>query len=248
MEEKNFIFGRHPVIEAIESGRPIEKIMLLQGTRGEFEKTMRRVSKQNNIPLQYVPKERLNKYTRSNHQGVIAFASPIQYAQLSDIIPGLFEQQVVPLLLILDGISDIRNVGAIARSAEVMGVHALILPKTGGSMINSDAIKTSAGALSKLLVCRENSLLKAVGFLQNAGLQVLASDLNATTRLDEMDFSLPTAVIMGSESNGASPALLKAADQSFIIPQVGEIDSLNVSVATGVILYEAVQQRVFRGK
>lgn len=243
MSDKNIVFGRHPVVEAINAGQSIDKIFILQTIKGEFEKEVRYLSRTNNIPLQYVPKEKLNKITRANHQGIIALVSAITYQSLEDLVPHLFKEYEVPLLLMLDGITDIRNIGAIARTAEAMGVHALVIPNQGGGMINADAIKTSAGALNLLPVCRENSLLKAVGFLQNSDFQVVASDLKAETQLEDIDFKLPTTIILGSEGKGIHSTLLKAADQRFIIPQAGRTDSLNVSVATGIILYEALQQR-----
>ena len=243
MKDKNIIYGRHPVVEAIQTGTTIDKLMLQQGLRGEFEKEGPQLSKQFNIPVQVVPKERLNKVTRSNHQGIIGFISAIRYYALEDVLPMLYEKEEAPLILILDGITDVRNMGAIARSAEVLGAHTLIVPKKGSAMIGPDAVKTSAGALNILPVCREHSLVKAVQYLKNSGIQVLASDLKATKVLSEIDLSLPTAIIVGSESKGTSPALIKEANQHFIIPQKGQTDSLNVSVASGIMLYEAMQQR-----
>lgn len=243
MKDKNLIYGRHPVVDAIRAGTTIDKLMLQQGLRGEFEKEIRQLSKQYNIPVQVVPKERLNKVTRSNHQGIIGFVSAIRYYALEDVLPMLYEKEEAPLILILDGITDVRNMGAIARSAEVLGAHTLVVPKKGSAMISSDAVKTSAGALSILPVCREHSLVKAVQYLKSSGIQVLASDLKATKTLFEMDFSLPTAIIVGAEGKGTSPALIQEANEHFIIPQKGQTDSLNVSVATGIMLFEALRQR-----
>ncbi len=243
MKDKNIIYGRHPVIEAIKTGTTIDKLMLQQGLRGEFEKEVRQLSKEHNIPVQVVPKERLNKFTRSNHQGIIGFVSAIRYYSLEDVLPMLYEKEEAPLILILDGITDVRNMGAIARSAEVLGAHTLVVPKKGSAMIGPDAVKTSAGALNILPVCRENSLVKAVQYLQDSGIQVLASDLKAAKTLSEIDLNLPTAIIVGAEGKGTSPALIQEANEHFIIPQKGQTDSLNVSVATGIMLYEALQQR-----
>ncbi len=243
MQDKNIIYGRHPVIDAIHAGASIDKLVLQQGIRGDFEKEIRQLSKEYNIPVQVVPKERINKLVRANHQGIIGFIAAIRYYVLEDVLPLVFEKEEAPLLLILDGITDVRNMGAIARSAEVLGASALVVPKKGGAMINADAVKTSAGALNILPVCRENSLVKAVQYLKNSGLQVLASDLKAERRISEMDLSLPTALIIGSEDKGASPALIKEANGHFIIPQKGKTDSLNVSVAAGIMLYEVLRQR-----
>ncbi len=244
MQDKNIIYGRHPVVDVINSGKSIDKLILQQGLRGEFEKEIRSLSKMHNIPVQVVPKERLNKITRSNHQGIIAFVSAIQYYLIEDVLPLLYEKEEAPLILVLDGVTDVRNMGAIARSAEVLGAHALVVPKKGSAMINADAVKTSAGALNILPVCRENSLVNTIEYLQNSGIQVLASDLKARKRLSNLDLTLPTAIIVGSEGKGTSPALIKAANEHFIIPQTGKTDSLNVSVATGIILYEALRQRL----
>ncbi len=243
MQDKNIIYGRHPVIDAIQAGTSIDKLILQQGIRGDFEKEVRQLSKEHNIPVQVVPKERINKITRANHQGIVGYVSAIQYYMLEDVLPMLFEKEEAPLLLILDGITDVRNMGAIARSAEVLGAHALLVPKKGSAMIGPDAVKTSAGALTILPVCREHSLVKAVQYLKNSGLQVLASDLKAEKKLADLDLTLPTALIVGSEGKGTSPALIKEADQHFIIPQQGQTDSLNVSVATGIMLYEVMRQR-----
>lgn len=243
MREKNIIYGRHPIIEAIAAGATIDKLILQQGIRGEFEKEIRQLSKVHNIPLQVAPKERLNKIVRANHQGIIGFVSAIRYYTLEDVLPLLFEKEEAPLILVLDGITDVRNMGAIARSAEVLGAHALVIAKKGSAMVNADAVKTSAGALNILPVCREGSLVKAVQYMKNSGIQVLASDLKARQQLAELDLTLPTAIVVGSEGKGTSPALIKEATQHFIIPQRGQTDSLNVSVATGIMLYEALKQR-----
>jgi len=243
MREKNIIYGRHPIIEAIAAGATIDKLILQQGIRGEFEKEIRQLSKEHNIPLQVAPKERLNKIVRANHQGIIGFVSAIRYYTLEDVLPLLFEKEEAPLILVLDGITDVRNMGAIARSAEVLGAHVLVIAKKGSAMVNADAVKTSAGALNILPVCREGSLVKAVQYMKNSGIQVLASDLKARQQLAELDLALPTAIVVGSEGKGTSPALIKEATQHFIIPQRGQTDSLNVSVATGIMLYEALKQR-----
>jgi len=239
----NLIFGRHPVVDALKSGTSIDKLLLQQGSRGEFEKEIRHLSRQFNIPLQVIPKERMNKWTRKNHQGIIGLLSLLTYYKIEDVLPTVYEQSKTPLFVILDGVTDVRNFGAIARSAEVCGAQALIIPKKGSAQINADAIKTSAGALTKIAVCRENSLITTIEFLQMSGIQVLASDLQGTKKVQEIDFTLPTALVVGSEGEGVSKAVLQKVDERFIIPQVGTTDSLNVSVAAGIMLYEAVRQR-----
>ncbi len=244
--KKKTIFGRHPVLDALQNGTPIDKILLQQGTRGDFEKQIRQLCRINNTPLQVAPKERLNREASGNHQGVIGFLSLLTYYRLEDVLPGIYESSETPLILLLDGVTDVRNFGAIARTAECCGVHALVIPKKKSAQINADAIKSSAGALTKIPVCRENSIEKTIELLRLSGVQVLASDLQAKEKIFDLDFKLPTAIIMGSESKGIHPSLLQKADKRFIIPQLGTTDSFNVSVATGIILYESLRQRISR--
>ncbi|HFA51484.1 MAG TPA: 23S rRNA (guanosine(2251)-2'-O)-methyltransferase RlmB [Bacteroidetes bacterium] len=230
-------------MDAVRAGSNFDKILIQRGTVGDFEKEMRQLCKEHEIPLQYVPKERLSKATGGNHQGVIGYLALLAYYRLDDVVPHIYEQGEAPLVLILDRVTDVRNFGAIARSAKACGVHALVIPKTGSALINADAIKTSAGALTTLTVCRENSLVSAVEYLQNAGIQVFASDLRAEKKVFDLDFTAPTALIVGSEDEGVHPSLLKRANECFVIPQKGGADSFNVSVATGIMLYEANRQR-----
>ncbi len=245
VKKKTLIFGRHPVVDAIQAGQVFDKIILQQGTRGEFEKELRQLTKIYNIPLQYAPKERLEKITRANHQGVIGFLSMIQYYRLEDVLPLIYERGEVPLLLLLDGITDVRNFGAIARSAVCCGTQSIIIPMKGGAQINADAMKASAGAISSIPICREPSLVNVLEQLQNSGVQVVASNPNGRKQLYELDFNLPTAIILGSEGEGVSETLLEKADEQFVIPQTDLTNSFNVSVASGIILYEAIKQRMF---
>lgn len=241
--KKQLISGRHPVVEAIERGTPFDKLILQQGVRGDFEKEIRQLSKAFNIPLQVVPKERLSKLVRGNHQGIVGLISLITYNKLEDVLPLVYENSEIPLFVILDGITDVRNMGAIARSAECCGVNGLIIGKKGNAPINAEAIKSSAGALMKIPVCRENSLVNAVEYLQHSGIKVLASDLKADKMIYDVDLTGPAALIIGAEGPGVSKALLEKSDESFIIPQKGETDSFNASVATGIMLYEVLRQR-----
>lgn len=246
MNEQNLmIYGRHPVVDAIKAGKPFEKVMLLQGTTGETEIELRHLTREHNIPLSMVPREKLNKMAArgANHQGVIGFLSVIEYQNLENILPFIYEKGETPLLLLLDNVTDVRNFGAIARSAEVMGVHALVVPQKGGALINADAMKASAGALSKIPVCREKTLSAVLDYLGSSGVQVISSDLKAEKQLFEMDFTQPTAILIGSEGEGVNANFVRRSDDTFKIPQVGTTDSLNVSVATGIILYEVVKQR-----
>lgn len=242
MQQPTLIFGRHPVIDAINTGQSVDKIFLQQGTRGEFEKEVRQLSKLHDIPVRVIPKERMNKMTRKNHQGIIAYLSLIRYYKIEDVLPMIYEKGETPLLLILDGVTDVRNFGAIARSAVCCGVHAIIIPSKGTAQINAEAIKTSAGSIHSIPICRERSLVNTLEQLQNAGVQAFASALSATKSITTTDFTVPTAIIMGSEDQGVSGALLSKTEH-FIIPQSDQTNSFNVSVATGIILYEVMRQR-----
>jgi 23S rRNA (guanosine2251-2'-O)-methyltransferase len=242
-KEEQIIYGRHPLVDAIRAGQSIEKILLQQGTRGEFEKELRQLTREHHIPVQVVPKDRLNQLVRGNHQGVVAFLSPIRYYQLEDLIPTIYEQSEVPLMLLLDGITDVRNMGAIARSAEICGAHAIVVPRRNSAQINAEAIKTSAGALTKIPVCRESSLVAAVDMLRISGIRLLVSDLKAERPIYDLDMTVPLALVAGAEGRGVSRDLIRAADETFIIPQRGTTDSFNVSVAAGIMLYEVTRQR-----
>lgn len=242
-ESEDIIFGRNPVLEAIQGGKPVDKILLLKTIRGPFEKDIRRLCKEYDIPIQYVPSHKLDKITRKNHQGIVGYASLVTYHSIDNVVPMLFESGKVPLIFILDGITDVRNFGAIARSAEIFGVHAIVIGEKRSARVNEDAFKTSAGAILKLPICREKNISKAVEILQQSGFQVYATDLETDYFISDLNFDQPCAVVLGSEGDGVSPALLELCDQRFKIPQVGETDSLNVSVAAGVIMYEILKQR-----
>lgn len=239
----NLIFGRHPVMEAINSGKTIDKVLLQQDAAGEMARAIRKICKERFIPLQMVPKERLNRFVRGNHQGILCWLSLIEYQRLENILPLIYERSEVPLFLLLDGVTDVRNFGAIARSGEVFGAHAIVIPRKNSAQITPDAIKTSAGALLEIPVCREPSIIAAIDFLQQSGVQVFASDLKSRRTITEVDFKVPSALVIGAEDRGVSISILRVVDKTFIIPQYGKTDSLNVSVATGVMLYEVMRQR-----
>ena len=241
--DKQIIFGRHPVADALKDGKNFDRVFLQAGTTGEFERAVRLLTRERDIPLQVVPKERLERFTRKNHQGVVGLLSPIAYYRVEDMLPLIYEKGETPLLLLLDGVTDVRNFGAIARSAEVMGVHALVIPHKGAAQINGDAVKTSAGALTKIPVCREKSLVSTIQWLKMNGISIFASDLKAAKPMHELDMTAPTALIIGSERSGVSSHVVREAHENFIIPQRGTTDSLNVSVAAGIALYEADRQR-----
>ncbi len=238
-----FIFGIRAVIEAIKSGKDIENIYLQRGLSGGLFQELKLLLHETAIPLHSVPAEKLNRMTTKNHQGVIAVISPVTYQQIEDLIPLIYERGETPLILILDRITDVRNMGAIARTAACSGVHALVIPLKNAAQINGDAIKTSAGALFNLPVCRHANLHKVCTFLQDSGLQVVACTEKTDELMYEPDFSIPTAIVMGAEDEGISGDLIRVADRLAKIPMEGNISSLNVSVAAGVILYEALRQR-----
>ena len=200
------------------------------------------------VPVQQVPLEKLNRLTRKNHQGVIAWLSQVSYARLDTVLPLVYESGEEPLILVLDGVNDVRNFGAIARSAECAGVHAIVIPAVGSAAVNADAIKTSAGALHRVPVCREKDLPGAVRYLRDSGLKLIAATEKTENTLYSTDLSGPAAVIMGSEERGISNALLKEADTWTAIPMKGEISSLNVSVAAGIVLFEVLRQRTNPGE
>ncbi|MDF7819004.1 23S rRNA (guanosine(2251)-2'-O)-methyltransferase RlmB [Runella sp. MFBS21] len=238
--EKELVFGIQSVAEAIRAGQEIDKIMIY---REQNFNEIQQLAAEREIPVQRVPMEKLNQITRKNHQGVIAFMSAIRYVSLHNILATIFEKGEVPLLLLLDRITDVRNFGAIARTAECMGVHAIVVPMRGAAQINSDALKTSSGALNYLPVCRENNLIDAVQYLQDSGVQIVVCTEKASQIVSNIDFASPTAIVMGSEEDGVSPDLIRRANMTIKIPMIGKVSSLNVSVAAGMVIYEAARQR-----
>ena len=243
-ETNQQVYGIRAVMEAIDGGKEIESLFIQRGLSGPLLQELKQLLRQYDIGYQQVPVEKLNRMTGKNHQGVIAVISPITYQRVEDVVPLVYERGEVPLLLILDGITDVRNLGAIARTAECVGAHALIVPKKGSAEINPDAIKTSAGALFKISVCREDSLSHTVRFLQESGIQVVACTEKSEVSIYELDYSGPTAFILGSEERGITDDLIRVADQLARIPMAGSIASLNVSVSGGVVLFEALRQRL----
>lgn len=242
-KDKNLIIGRKPVLEALERNIQVEKLLIEEGTTGEFEKKTRALAKQMEFPIQYVPKRKLDEITRANHQGTILISALIKYYDLEDILNHTYEKGENPLFLILDNITDVRNFGAIARTAEVFGVHAIVTARKGSAMINEFAIKSSAGALNIIPVCREKNIQGAIELLKLSGVKVYSSDLESGNSIEKVRFKDPCAIILGSEDLGVNRAFLRQSDKTFKIDQPGETDSLNVSVAAGVILYEAQRQR-----
>ncbi|MFD1628515.1 23S rRNA (guanosine(2251)-2'-O)-methyltransferase RlmB [Pseudopedobacter beijingensis] len=243
-EQNQMVFGIRAVIEAIKAGKDIESLFIQRGLTGGLYAELKTLLREYDIPSQQVPIEKLNRITAKNHQGVIAFISPISYQKIEDIIPLVYEQGKTPLVLILDRVTDVRNFGAIARTAECTGVDAIVIPKKGAAQINPDAVKTSAGALYKVPICRHDSLLSVLRFLKDSGLQIVSCTEKTDDFIYKPDFTAPTAVIMGSEDEGIAFELIRNSDYLTKIPMAGEIESLNVSVSAGIILYEAVRQRL----
>jgi 23S rRNA (guanosine2251-2'-O)-methyltransferase len=244
IKSKNIIAGRNPVVEALKQGSGVDKILLFKNATGENIAAIKELSRQHNVPLQLVPMEKLNGLTNVQHQGVVAFKSAIVYHDLQQVIDWVNEKGETPLFLILDGVTDVRNIGAITRTAVCCGAQAIVVPDKGIAALGEDAMKASAGALEQIQVCRVNSLMKAVDTLHLNGIMVYATDMKAEKNLFDTPMTDPCALVLGSEDKGVLPALLKICDGSFKIPMLGNFDSLNVSVATGMVLYEAVRQRL----
>jgi len=243
MEKDEYIFGTRAVIEAINTGKNIEKVFIKTGLNNELYQQLISLIKENEIAFQFVPLEKINRITRKNHQGVLAFISPIEFTSIEMLLPTLFEKGREPLLLILDQITDVRNFGAIARSAECAGVDAIIIPEKGMARIGADAIKTSAGALHHVPVCKVPNLFRTIQFLKESGIQIVAATEKSNKIYTQGNFKIPLAIVMGSEESGISQSILNIADQQLKIPLFGNIESLNVSVSAALMIYEAVRQR-----
>lgn len=242
-KKNTLIIGRSAVIKALQEGKQLERIYLQSTVHGEVIEELKTLAAENLVPINKVPVEKLNNFNVSNHEGCVAMISKIQYQDLQQVISFVVEQGEVPFFIILDGITDIRNIGGIARSAFSFGVNAIIIPDKGVGALNEDAILTSAGALEQIPVCRVNSLLKTVDDLHLNGIKVFAGEMKASKKIYECNFTEPCAIVMGGEEHGVYPALLKICDDQFSIPMPGNFESLNVSVAAGIVMYEAMKQR-----
>lgn len=245
MKESN-IYGLRPVIEAINAGKEIDRVLVKRGLGGELFMELYKLMVKNSIPYQFVPIEKLNKVTHRNHQGVIAYLQLVEYQKIEQIIPILFDQGIVPLILILDHITDVRNFGSIVRTAECAGVDAIVIPDKGSAQINADAVKTSAGAMHDIAVCRVSDLKKTVEYLSQSGLHIIAAKEKSRKMHFKTDYTIPLALILGSEDVGISSDLLRISNDQVSIPVKGKIESLNVSNAAAVILYEAMRQRLLK--
>lgn len=241
--ENNLIFGIRPVAEAIESGKRIEKLYLRKGAEGPLMQELRDLCVRHRVHVQEVPVEKLNRLVRGNHQGVVAQIAAIEYVELTDILERVPEDET-PLVVLFDGVTDVRNFGAIARSAECAGAHGLIVPLKNAAPVNGEAIRSSAGALTTIPVCRVGSVRNTVKQLQMEGFQAVAATEKSRKLLYDADFRRPTLLIMGSEDTGISKEVLKLCDEQLAIPMIGRVESLNVSAAAAVMLFEAVRQRI----
>lgn len=243
IDKEDFLFGTRAVIEAIKKGKTIDKILIKKGLRNELISELQQLIKESEIGVQYVPIEKINRITRKNHQGVLAFISPIEFDNIETVIPGIYEEGKTPLLLVLDQITDVRNFGAITRSAECAGVQAIIIPEKGMARIGADAVKTSAGAIHNIPICKTNNLYHTVRFLKDSGIKIVAATEKGDKLYSNADMKSPLAIVMGSEDTGVSAQILKLADEQLRIPILGQIESLNVSVSAALMIYEAVRQR-----
>lgn len=241
---ENYLYGIHPVKEALESGKKFEKVLFKQGMEGPTFKSIVDLLKEKEIPYQFVPIQKLNSLVRGAHQGVIAYMAQVDYVPFEELIENALKSKSAPIFVLLDGVSDVRNFGAIARSAECAGIDGIIIPAKGGASINADAIKTSAGALLRIPTSKTTNLKVAVYYLLENGFQVVAATEKTDKYLYDVDFTKPTAIVMGSEGKGISSSVLSLCTHQAKIPMMGTIGSLNVSVAASIIMYEAVRQRV----
>lgn len=244
MQSTDYIFGIRAVMEAIEAGKEIDKVFIRKDLSGELASELFDMIRARGVVTQRVPVERLNRITHKNHQGVIALMSAVTYHRLDHLVPQLFEEGVLPFVVVLDGITDVRNFGAIARTAECAGADAIVIPERGSVSVGADAVKTSAGALHHLPVCRESSTLSAVRYLKASGFNVVAVSEKADINYTTASYTVPTALVLGAEDTGISAEVIRQCDTFVSIPMFGHIGSLNVSVAAGVLMYEVVRQRL----
>jgi 23S rRNA (guanosine2251-2'-O)-methyltransferase len=242
-KESDCIFGIRAVIEAINAGKQIDRLLVKQGLQGSLYHELMTEVRKHNIAYQVVPLERIELVTRKNHQGVLAWLSVIEFQKITNLLPMIYEKGEDPLIIALDGVSDVRNFGAIVRSAECLGAHAIIIPEKGSARITADAVKTSAGALHTFPVCREKSIVRSIEYLKESGLKVFCAGEKSAVEASEADLKGPSVLILGSEDKGISRELMALADTQIKIPMVGSIDSLNVSVAAGILTYEIIRQR-----
>lgn len=241
--QSDIIFGIHPILEGLQADQTFDKILILNTLRTPQAKEVIRLAREKGVSLNKVPEQKLNRITRKNHQGVIAFISPIEFQDIEDILPNLFSDGKNPFLLILDRVSDVRNFGAIVRTAECAGVDAIIIPKKGAAQINAETTKTSTGAIFNIPICKVAGIDSVIPFLKDSGIQLVACTEKTNNNYTDIDYSVPTGIIMGSEEAGIAISNINKCDYSAKLPLKGKTESLNVSVAAGIIMYEVVRQR-----
>lgn len=248
IDKTQYIYGIHAVQEAIDAGKDLDKILLSKTLNAEASQAIAEQARQLRVPVQRVPVQKLDRITRGNHQGVLALLSAVSYYRIEDIVPQLFEDGENPFVVVLDGVTDVRNFGAVARTCECAGVSAIVIPDHESVSVNADAVKTSAGALNYLPVCREHNLVKAVKLLHDSGFKIVGTSDKSQIPYTQGDYTGPVAMVLGSEDKGISPEIMKLCDTQVMIPEFGHINSLNVSVAGGIIIYEVVRQRLSDGQ
>ena len=244
IDKTQYIYGIHAVLEALDAGKDIDKILLSKTFNDETAKEISEQARALGVPVQRVPVQKIDRITRRNHQGVLAMMAAVTYYRLEDVVPQLFDEGENPFIVVLDGVTDVRNFGAVARTCECAGVSAIVIPDHESVSVNADAVKTSAGALNYLPVCREHNLVKAVRLLRDCGFRVVGTSDKSHTPYTQSDYTGPVAIILGAEDKGISPEIMKLCDTQVIIPEFGHINSLNVSVAGGIMIYEVVRQRL----
>jgi 23S rRNA (guanosine2251-2'-O)-methyltransferase len=243
MDKSEYIFGTRAVIEAVKNNRTIDKVFIKKGLNNDLFQELYQLLKEYHVAFQFVPIEKINRITRKNHQGVLALLSPVEFHRIETLLPGLFETGVDPFILVLDQITDVRNFGAIVRSAECAGIQTIIIPEKGMAAISADAVKTSAGAIHHMPICRVENLPNTIQFLKESGIKIVAATEKSNVVYTRANLNTPLAIVMGSEESGISDQVLRLADEQLQIPIVGKIESLNVSVAAALMIYEAVRQR-----
>jgi 23S rRNA (guanosine2251-2'-O)-methyltransferase len=244
IDKSQYIYGIHAVLEALDAGKDIDKILLSKTLNTETAQTIIDMARPLRVPVQRVPVQKIDRITRRNHQGVLALMAAVTYYHVEDVVPQLFDNGENPFIVVLDGVTDVRNFGAIARTCDCAGVSAIVIPDRESVSVNADAVKTSAGALNYLPVCRESNLVKAVKLMRDSGIMIVGTDDKTHATYTKADYTGPVAIVLGAEDKGISPEIKKLCDTLVTIPEFGHINSLNVSVAGGIIIYEVVRQRL----
>lgn len=244
IDKTQYIYGIHAVLEAIDAGKDIDKIFLSKTLNNETTQEISDRARQLRVPVQRVPVQKIDRITRRNHQGVLAMMAAVTYYRVEDVVSQLFDEGENPFIVVLDGVTDVRNFGAVARTCECAGVSAIVIPDRESVSVNADAVKTSAGALNYLPVCREHNLVHAVKMLRDSGFKIVGTSDKSQMPYTRADYTGPVAIVLGAEDKGISPEIMKLCDTQVLIPEFGHINSLNVSVAGGIMIYEVVRQRL----